>query len=472
MIKRLISIILTLWLVLMPFSGAEYSVPVTVEGAIFGGDAADKIPLTLKFDSKWVTAADNEIYNGKLAAFSAVLCADSYFRTKDIARGTVNRVVAEGDSEYTQTALLEKLGYTDVRFVETYKEKQYSADTNDSATMLIGYKNVNGKYDSYIVAFRGCYSIGERLSIFDIGAETEEYTALTGTHTEWKNKSMFKGLNVAVNRAEDYIAEYMALHGSPDCADTVLVTGHSRGAALANVIGADFEKNEAVKSYTYTFNAMPVTDDESAAAYKTVFNVFDTNDYYVNPLPFANESCFRFGRDISADIAQSKAVLKAVAELKGRDDYTCLSPESRAEYNSLFAEKFPDRESLYVMRSYDKIFDSSEEANSEYEYAQSVIAGLGISDFCRVSAVTETENGKFSFVETYCPAALLFGLAQIQAYGQSAYDAFLTIFADDAIGCRLAAFTFDNLAQMAGGHLLINGYVLAGKESPFSVLFR
>lgn len=460
--KRIISLFFAIIMSISCFFGNTEAVfPVTVQGAVFGGNSDDEIPLNLKFDSEWITKASNHIYNSNLAAFSAILCADSYFRAKDLDKGTQNRVLTEDSRDnYTQTALLEKLGYTDVRFIETYKQKQYPSDTNDSATFVIGYRNIDNRYDSYIIVIRGCFSIGERLSIFDIGSDSENYTALTGEHSEWTDTGTFKGLDIAVNRAEDFIFSYMEEHDSESRDNTVLLTGHSRGAALANVIGADFENNKDVKSYTYTFNAMPVTTDCSAKRYSTIFNLFDKNDYYINPLPFADEHFMRYGRDISVDISKCCAVQKKISALKGRDDYTCLAPSVKKEYDSLFGERFPDRESLYEMKTSAESFNTYEDASARLEEIKTYISGLSVSDFCKVSEITES-NGKYSIKTDYCGAALLYGYAQIQAYGEPAYAAVVSLFKDDAAGCRMAEIIKDNLTSIGGGHLIINGYALS-----------
>lgn len=465
MLKRIIALIFSVLLFAgYPFKNTEYKIPVTVEGSIFSGNAGDTVKTEMKFDSKWITTASNKMYNGMLAQFSAILCADSYFRAKDVAKGTQNRVLIDGEEDnYSQTALLEKLGYTDVKFIETYKQKQYSADTNDSATFIAAYKKIDNSYDSYIFVMRGSFSIGERLSIFDVGSESDNYKALTGEHTEWTDKAYFKGLNVSVNRAKEFIDDYMSTHDDPACADTVLVTGHSRGAAIANVIGAQLEKNDSIRSYTYTFNSMPVTKDAGARSYRTVYNIFDINDYYVNPLPFGNEQYFRFGKDIGMDISKSSSVKKLIADLKGRDDYVSFSASGKAEYDKLFGEYFPDRKATYEMKNHTEIFDSREAASERTEELKTIISGLGISDFCTVSEITEAE-GKYTVDVGYCGGALLFSLAQIQAYGSVAYDGVISLFKGDETAFRLAEIMNDSLDVLNGGHLLLNGYVLSGNR--------
>lgn len=456
---------MTLFLILgCSLSGTVQTFPVTVQGAIFGGDGADSVPLDLEFDTKWITSTNNKVYNSKLASFSAVLCDDIYFRSKDLAKGTANRVLINGEEEsYSQTGLLEELGYTDVRFVESFKQKSYDADTNDSVTMLMAYKNT-GKYDSFIFVFRGCFSAGERLSIFDVGSETDDYTKLTGAHAEWKNKSVLKGLDIATERAMEFISEYIDAHDVPENKNTALVTGHSRGASLANVIGAKFEKDESIKSYTYTFNTMAFTTDSDAPSYDTVFNIFDENDYYTDPIPFGSEKMYRYGRDIGVNITDSSKIKGKIADLKGRDDYVSLSAEKKAGYDKLFGEAFPDRASLYRMKTRTAVFESGDEMTEAAESIRSNASALGMDTFVTVS---ENPDGK-SLTVTYCGAALLAAFAQIQCYGEAAYTAVIAIFDGDATYCELAQFVFETLAETTGGHLLINSYILA-KQTKFAL---
>lgn len=445
-----------------PANPTEITLPVTVEGAVFGGAATDKIAIDLHFDPAWITEGSNTEYNNKLAAFASVLCADIYYREKDAAKSSANRVLTESSADaYTQMALLEALGYTDVQFIETYKQGTYSADTNDSGTVLLAYRNVDNKYDSYILVLRGCFSIGERLSAYDVGSSDASYAALTGAHTEWENQDRFKGVDVAVNRIKTFFVDYRAKHSSDDREATVLVTGHSRGAMLAETLGENLEREGTVKSYTYTFNAMPVTAEESAASCHTVFNILDSNDYYTNPLPFGTETMYRYGTDIAVNLAKDTALQQKIAEVKGRSDYACLDTEKMAEYVSLFGQRFPDRASLYnTVTSAATVYDTFEAASSAVANLKLYIDGMAVSSFYTVSEPAE-KDGKYTVTVAYEGAAIVNSFAQIQAYGKSGYDGFNLLFAGDTDACRMADILYENAAAINAGHLLVNGYVLA-----------
>ncbi|MCQ2530467.1 MAG: hypothetical protein MJ086_04345 [Lachnospiraceae bacterium] len=439
--------------------------PAHVEGALFGGASDDSIAVDVTFDSKWITKNDNTKYNPDLAAFAALCSADSYFRLKDYDKGTQNRVLfdEEEESAYDFTTFFKKLGFTEVKHVESFSEKEYASDSNDSVTMTMAYCNVDKKYDMYVVALRGCFSSGEWLSVFDPGCDGDIYTELTGEHPEWTNKNHFKGMDIAANRADEFIKEFMAANDDPKCKDCILFTGHSRGGSLANILGAKYEKEGQARTYTYTFNTADTTCSEDAGEYKTVFNIFDANDFFTDPLPFGTEKFVRYGTDVTEPISNNAELLNALIELKGRDDYICVEPDAKAQYQELFGAAFSDRASLYEEKYFTETFATKEEAEARAEELQNLIGkenGLGAEAFCSVGEIKEVADGKFELTTKYNGAAVLIGFSKLLAYGPSVYEPLVDLFAQDAQVCDIATLLSDNLAGISGGHLIANSYVL------------
>lgn len=445
---------------------ADTALPVHVQGAIFAGQSSDSIPLTLRFDPAWLTEGNAADYHAGLAAFSAILCADSYFREKDLAKGTANRVLYDDadENDYSFTYLLEALGFSGTRHVESFREKDYACDTNDSVTMNMAYSGDYAGSDIFIIAIRGCFSAGEWNSIFDIGAQGDIYGTLTGSHPEWTDKQVCKGIGVAADRAMTFIREFITEHDDPDKPDCVLITGHSRGGAIAQVVGAQMEHDPAVNSRTYTFNTCPVTEDAGAENYLTIFNIYDSNDFFSNFLPFADTQLYRFGRSLPTDMASFETLLTDVAALKGRDDYIVLSKEQQAMFASLFSARFHDRESLYTqVRTVTSVWDSEKEADQQLSELLAIISpdtGLGLDRYCSVEK-SETADGKFMVWVKYCDAAMLLSFGKTLAYGASAGTAAKTLFAFDETPCQIIDLLMANAAAINGGHLLINSYVLA-----------
>ena len=464
--KRAIAMLLAVLLLgsLAGCAGKVQTVPAHVEGALFGGANEDNIPVEVRFDPAWITTADNTVYQKDLAAFAALLSTDTYFRAKDLEKGKQNRVLQDGHTDYDWTDLLKSLGFTDVEYVESFRQKEYTADTNDSATLLMGHQVTDGKYDTYVFTLRGAFSIQERFSAFDPGWDGEAYTALTGEHPEWTDPQASKGLAIGAGRAKEFMQDFMAAHDDPALPNCVLCTGHSRGGSLANLLGAGFETDPDVRSYTYTFDAMGVTTEPQPGDFHTIFNLFDTNDYYSDPLPFGQEPFYRYGQDLSLDLSEKQEILDAVAKLVGRDDYAGFSAKVRERYNTLFGEKFPDRASLYDPLTLVWVFDTQQEAEARLAECQKLMGaeeGLALEPLCRMGEVAE-DAGKYTVTMEYCGAALLIGYAQILAYGEPAATAFTSLFDRDDVACEIAALLLDNLAAMNSAHRLADAYVMAG----------
>lgn len=440
--------------------------PVHVEGPIFGAPAGGSVAAELRFDPAWLTGGDNTVYRKDLAATCALLATDVYFRAKDLAKGTQNRVLIDGaDAEtYTSASLLTALGFEDVRYIESFKTGSYETDTNDSVTMLLGYLPFDG-CDCFVAVFRGCSSAGEWFSVFDVGNGSEAYTALTGEHSEWTDPRVPKGISVAAERAMSYLNGYIAEHDDPSRENTVLVTGHSRGAALAELIGARLEDDPAVKSFAYAFNSLPVTSDAAAQDYKTIFNLFDTGDFYSDVFPYAEETFYRYGRVLSLPVAENDDIVTAIETLRGEGSYICPDAAFVGTYRALFGELFPSTASLYEPIALAESFTSLPDAEARRDACLSLIgaeAGLGIEAFCSVSGITDNGDGTCTFTVNTCGGAYLECISKIFAYGAAAADGVKTLFPSVTALCSLADIVTANNSTIVGGHLLSNTYVLTG----------
>lgn len=441
------------------------SLPAIVEGSIFGGKNDDSIAVTVEFNKDWITKADNTVYNKNLAAVSALLSADSYFREKDLDKGTQNRVLIDGISkeEYTFTTMLEALGFPETRHVESFKEKTYETDGNDSVTMNLGYCSTN-KNDVYIAVIRGCFSAGEWISAFDPGAITDSYVMLTGEHPEWTDKNCLKGIDVAANRAFEIIDEFISAHDDGAKPNCILITGHSRGGDIAQIVGAKFEDNPEIKSYTYTFNASAVTMDETAQSYKSIFNVFDSGDLFSDGLPFKNEAYYRFGKTMPVDISSSSEIRSEIQKLKGRDDYCSLETAFVEEYRELFGGRFASRESLYESRSITEEFEEEAAATQRFEELSALIGkdtGLGLEEYCNLHEVETKDDGKYAITLEYYDAGVLISLAEAFAYGEAAANGVKSLFGSDDEICGIIDFVLLHGTEIKGGHLLANSYIIS-----------
>lgn len=170
---------------------------ITVEGSIFSGEKQGSINTEFVFNDAWITSEDNTKFNSDLAKAAILLSADSYFREKDLDKNAQNRVLfVDSKEDYDYSIIFKTIGFEDATHIESFKQKEYEEDTNDSVTLNMAYKNVDDKYDAFIVVIRGTFSAGEWSSSVDCGACDNNYFNLSGKHSQWENTNVYKGIDV------------------------------------------------------------------------------------------------------------------------------------------------------------------------------------------------------------------------------------------------------------------------------------
>ncbi len=113
------------------------------------------------------------------------------------------------------------------------------------------------------------------------------------------NVEYHEGFDAAADEAYGQLARYMAHHGIDLRAARIWITGHSRGAAVANLIGAFLCESGEVDPehvFTYAFATPPATrrKDTADEAFAGIFNVVDPEDLIVR-MPLASWGFRRFG---------------------------------------------------------------------------------------------------------------------------------------------------------------------------------
>ncbi|MDY4969719.1 MAG: VWA domain-containing protein [Lachnospiraceae bacterium] len=267
---------------------------------------------------------DNTKFNQKLAQLASVYAIDMY-EEKTIGDEECYGylTLTEGASGTTKgnngVALGEMFGLNDcVNFDETelcstYAKKDSNGnpvDQSDVSEAFVGHRLVsyNGEQREIIVlAIRGTNGTQDEWSSnFDIGADTEDYYSMTGEHPDWVNKSNHKGFDVAANRILTACNRYidsLELAGKIDktAKRSIFITGHSRGAGIANILGAHFEKDPEYDSFVYTMASPYTTTAYDAESYETIFNIRNSDDL-VTYLPLADWNFKKFGRTLNISV--------------------------------------------------------------------------------------------------------------------------------------------------------------------------
>lgn len=213
-----------------------------------------------------------------------------------------------------------------------YSAVVYSGNTFDGMN-LKSYMQDNGLYDVHDYNLSGQYSdsdvseayIGHRKVSFD--GETKEIIAIivrgtNGTLNEWTSnfdigttdeywdindwivENNHKGFDVAATRILRCLDEYESSGYVDQSVPSVYwVMGHSRGAGIANIIGARLD-DQSKYVYAYTFAAPNTTTASDADSYEGIYNILNTDDF-VPYLPMAAWGFTHYGKSVSISIADN-----------------------------------------------------------------------------------------------------------------------------------------------------------------------
>ena len=240
-----------------------------------GKTIASGIDLTM--DYKYFIDGNNNTYSQDIAKLSALLASDVY----DDVYVKLTEGAATGGND-TPTTFGKLLGLKDAKFYKL-TSSSYSVDKNDITDFLVGHRKIvrNGKtYEVIIVSVRGTNATNaEWSSNFDVGADTQEYySAMGSSHPHWKNKQNHKGFDVTANRVYEKLSQYISTYVNSNAETSILVTGHSRGAAVANILGQMLEDKTSYKTFGYTFATPNTTTAKNATTYKNIFNIVNEDD--------------------------------------------------------------------------------------------------------------------------------------------------------------------------------------------------
>lgn len=327
---------------------------VYVKGPTFGTNPDDgsASQVRLYFDYNWL-AEDETVYNSQLANALALLTVNSYS----------DSYVASTDSDENinkPELALELLGLEDIKHYVYIGEDINTEDVNDFAGVTIGYKKVtlsDGNQVNVVIAVSDTTE-GEKewLSNFDIGADTDDYYASEGaSHSKWENKLNHKGFEVSAVREKSMIDDYLTDYTDHSLKTKLVICGHSRGGALANILGAKYldEANDNYDIFTYTFGTPNTTEikgdntENKLFSYKSIFNHVNYDDF-VTWIPSFDWGFSRYGSTIELRFSDSDEMMKKFDDL-------CW-------YNVTSGYKYPVMEGMMgVGDSFASMFESRED---------------------------------------------------------------------------------------------------------------
>lgn len=378
---------------------------------------------------------DNTKFQKKLAVLASLYSLDMY-EEKSIggkqgygyitltsgANGTTkgNNGVAFGEL----FGLNDCVNINETEFVSPYgrvDSKGNHVDYDDIAEAFIGHRLVSYKGEQREIIFlavRGTNGTqAEWASNFDIGSDTQAYYDKTGEHPDWLNKKNHKGFDVTANRIitafNQYVADLEAKGKmDPSIPRSIFITGHSRGAGIANLLGAHFEKEANYKSYTYTMASPYTTTDTNAESYNTIFNIRNKDDL-VTYLPLYDWGFRKYGETLTISIEDKYEDTDPIGNAKGTFEYLFGKDYNSNGYvddaEDAFKEMTSGRDSYYVLdtKSGDGVVMDGfvRYGDSDVEFKAMLDAGKLINTPHDYSDVKKNQLVVgYTLEVTYCPA--------------------------------------------------------------------
>ena len=249
---------------------------------------------------------------GAALAYYAADYSNAYF-TFDTAQtwegGTASRV--------NGVQLMQVLGFEDV--VDFSLDTVYNDD--DLCEALFGHRTVTYNGETKVIVaiwVRGtdAKSMEEWSSNFHMGDLVrffDQYDSVAGksprqSNDDWTRKTNHRGFDVCATRLLNYLKDYYldpyvqpALDAAADATLTYWLTGHSRGAAVSNLM-ASYLIDGDNQVFAYTFAAPYNTANTEAAAekYDCIFNLVNSNDF-IPMMPMPEWGFTRYGKTAAVD---------------------------------------------------------------------------------------------------------------------------------------------------------------------------
>ena len=382
-------------------------------------DGKDKsCNISFIMDYKALIDGNNELYSKDLSKLSVLFASDVY---KDLYVEFTEGASGGNDDP---TTFASALGLQDVKSYDISAD-DYNVDKDDVTQFVICHKSLiyNGKVHEVIIAsVRGTNETNaEWSSNFDVGADTEEYYGIMGSeHPHWKNKDNHKGFDVAANRVYDKLAAYIGQYVDSSAQKSILITGHSRGAAIANILGKIFSDDVSYKTYAYTFAAPNTTTVNNAGDYKNIFNIINDDDI-ITYLPLSEWGFTKYGVVKSISVEENYEDSALLGDAEGTFEWFIGSDyntnEKKDDALGSFKLLVDSREELYRLDStadgkfyYAGNFGlgySEADADTKYNELIAALESEKLLKFCNVRIVEGGTVWKYRVEINYCPAYLM-----------------------------------------------------------------
>lgn len=247
-------------------------VSIVTDVSIATGDHDTKnAVVSVEWKDSWFDNS-SDTYMHDLATAAMVLSGASYVEVGN-----------KPDSD----AIYKALGRFDFDYIEPFNYEVYRTEAhNNLVSYTFAAKPVEDNGNSYTlvaVVIKGTSGDEEWYSNFNIGQGNKH-----------------AGFQTCAEDVMSNLEQYIEDLGLDSSNAKFLVTGHSRGAAVANLVAKEITDSSFAQTknvYGYTFATPAVTTDSNASKYKNIFNIVNGEDF-VTRVPLVNWNYKRYGIDL------------------------------------------------------------------------------------------------------------------------------------------------------------------------------
>ncbi len=284
--------------------------------------------------------------NGDTTTYPYAITLDEsefYTSPTDLSPSLAKASIVLSSSAYKSDSVqknLETMGFE-------HKAKFNYGDTYDENA--VGVAIASKKFEEITVVavvFRGTFA-KEWYSNFDVGKNV---------NTTKVHEGFFKASEFALKKLDMYMSNY----GIDKDHCKFLVTGHSRGAAVANLFSkelVDIYTSQNVYAYTFATPNTTTSEDAHSESYAGIFNFVNPEDF-IAYIPLENWGFTKYGTTITFPSAQSdplyeekmQKVKQKYLKYRGRDLLTYNGEEKKNKFLSHAHKLAPTIKDYYDTR--------------------------------------------------------------------------------------------------------------------------
>lgn len=242
---------------------AAQKVTVNVEGR--GAEKNTLVPITVEWNDAWFEPFEKPAYNHKLARAAGALSCLAY----DAKDKTRDNALAQAYAKYG-------VPYENI---EWHYDIDYSDDVYgiNQAAFSLGFKKLSSGRDLVFVVIRGTPG-NEEEWLSNINIQDSSVKFLKKDPPEYH-----EGFLKAVTKVKLSLLDYAQKRKLDLKKSSILITGHSRGAASSNLLSAILVDEEIVSpdrvfSYTYATPNVTTREDAHDEKYDYIFNILNGED--------------------------------------------------------------------------------------------------------------------------------------------------------------------------------------------------